>query len=67
MSFLRMQESPNFLFIKRFRDKPGMTNRSNFGLFIQPHLGGFLPYHFSLIPNNFESPFVENAFKHINR
>jgi len=38
MSFLRMQESPNLLFIKRFRDKPGMTNRSDFGLLIQPHV-----------------------------
>jgi len=25
MSFLRMQESPNSLSIRRFRDKPGMT------------------------------------------
>ena len=38
MSFLRMQESPNFLIIRRFRDKPGMTSNEKIGLLIQLRL-----------------------------
>ncbi len=35
VSFLRMQESPKFLIIRRFRDKPGMTFYKKIKLMIQ--------------------------------